>query len=136
MRSRRERLERLLCAEHCRYYKPWEKGEARCAPFLLLLESARGSDEVLDALERLRRERLPGALRAHDALLLRAVCTRCEYYPDACAYRKVDHSAAATPCGGLCALGALVQREALVTEALYGPVWSGDVATPSPPAET
>jgi len=136
MRTRRVRLERLLCAEHCRYFKPWNKDESRCAPFLLLLESARGSDEVLDALERLRGERLPGAQRALDAVLLRAVCSRCDYYPAGCAYRKAGHSATASPCGGLCALGALVHREDFLTEALYGPFWSPGASDSSSPART
>ena len=136
MRTRLERLERLLCAEHCRYFKPWMKDESRCAPFLLLLETARGSDDVLDALERLRGERLPAVQRADEALLLRAVCTRCDYYPAGCAYRKAGRSATASPCGGLCALGALLHREVLPTEALYGPVWSRDDSDSSSPAAT
>jgi hypothetical protein len=118
MRTRKERLQRLVCAEHCRFFKPWQQETARCGAYDWLLQRSLASDQILDVLEKLRGERW-GTLDDHDAALLRSVCTRCAYYPSACAYRDPARAQGATPCGALDVLRALLTRHAITLEELY-----------------
>lgn len=107
MRSVPQRLERLVCAEHCRYYKPWATPEPDCNSTQWLLEMVGERSELLDAVERLRGRRISLTL-AQDRTLLRQVCTHCQHYPTNCAYRRPDPSPGAEPCGGVLVLGQLL----------------------------
>lgn len=120
MRTRKERLQRLVCAEHCRFFKPWQKEETACGAYEWLLQRSLLSDQLLEVLERLRGEQW-GALDDHDAALFRTVCTRCGYYPDTCAYRDPARVPRAKACGALTVLRALLGRDALTLEELYEP---------------
>ena len=121
MRSVQERLERLVCAEHCRYYKPWATPEPDCGSMQWLLKLVVERTELFDAVERLRGRRLPLPL-AKDRTLLRRVCTHCEHYPDNCAYRRPDRSPDAKPCGGLLVLDELLGNGLITAEDLVHPV--------------
>jgi len=118
MRSREERLERLLCAEHCRFFKPWRGEERRCGAHKWLLRTVMREEQVLDDMEKLRSQNATTPL-AHDALLLRTVCAKCEYYPGECGYRNPAGPGSAAPCGGMVALELLLERGTVSTEELY-----------------
>lgn len=125
MRSREERLQRLVCAEHCRFFKPWREEERHCGGHRWLLGKA-GSDEgILDAMERLRGCRPILPLRA-DSLLLRTVCARCEFYPDGCRFRSGGSSRQAVPCGGVVVIDLLLERGHLGAPELHDPPWLRD----------
>jgi len=117
-RSAEERLERLLCAEHCRFFKPWHEETRRCAAHVWLLHLVRADPAAIETMEKLRGARAVEPLRS-DALLLRTVCTRCEYYPYDCRYRHPARPAGAVPCGGLVVVDLLLERGAIGAEDLY-----------------
>jgi len=112
-----ERLERLVCAEHCRYYKPWATPEPGCGSRAVLAAGLDVDGVRLEALERLRGDRVVLPL-AQDPTLLRLVCARCEHYPENCAFRRAKRSASAEPCGGLMVLERLLNNGQLTTEEL------------------
>ena len=118
MRSVQQRLERAVCAEHCRYYKPWATPEPDCGPMQWLLERIEDDAQLLDAVERLRGRRLTPPL-AQDSTLLRRVCTPCQHYPDNCAYRRPDRSPSAEPCGALLVLDTLLEKHLFTAEDLF-----------------
>lgn len=121
MRTREQRLERLVCAEHCRFFKPWQKETSRCGAYRWLLTRSLRADHLLDAVERLRGERL-ATVTEHDPVLLRSVCHRCDYFPAGCAYRDPSRAGGATRCGALAVLHALLDRGHLSLEELYAPL--------------
>ena len=118
MRSREERIERLACAEHCQFFKPWRDEERRCAAYLWLLKRAVTAEQVLDDMEKLRGQNATPPM-VHGTLLLRAVCGRCEYYPAECGYRNPAGPGSTKPCGGMVALELLLARGAVSPEELY-----------------
>ncbi len=111
MRSRSEQLERLVCAEHCRFFKPWEETH-RCAAYQWLDRRVQEDGDVMEHLHRLRGRRPPPVLR-HDDLLSRTQCARCGYFPDGCRYRDPSRNDGPGPCGGLVAVDMLLDRDAL-----------------------
>jgi hypothetical protein len=117
MRSIPQRLVRLVCAEHCRYYKPWATPEPDCESMQWLLELVEDRAALLDAVERLRDRRVALPL-ARDRTLLRRVCAHCQHYPHNCAYRRPEHSPDAAPCGGLLVLDQLLGSGQIVAEDL------------------
>ncbi|HSH71225.1 MAG TPA: hypothetical protein VK997_14985 [Deferrisomatales bacterium] len=121
MRSVPQRLQRLVCAEHCRYYKPWATPEPDCNSAQWLLELVGGRAKLLDAVERLRGRRL-SLTQVQEGTLLRQVCTPCQHYPHNCAYRRPDRSPGAEPCGGLLVLGQLLGAGLITPEDLLGSV--------------
>src|SRR5512139_1070761 len=120
MRTREQRIERLVCAEHCRFFKPWQKETSRCGAYRWLVHHSLRSERLIDAVERLRGERW-NSLGEHDAPLLRSVCSRCDYFPNACAYRDPKRARGATPCGAIGVLHVLLDRGHLSLEELYAP---------------
>ena len=118
MRSREERLQRLACAEHCRFFKPWTGEERRCRAYQWLLKRVMRQEQVLDDLEKLRGQNAMTPL-AHDAILLRTICAKCEYYPGECGYRNPAGPRSSKPCGGMLALALLLERDAVSPEGLY-----------------
>lgn len=118
MRSVEQRLERLVCAEHCRYFKPWATPEPDCASMRQVLALVGRRPELLDTVERLRNRRLAPPL-TRDAALLRGVCAPCEHYPENCAYRRSDRSPGAVPCGGLLVLDQLLSLGLVSAEELF-----------------
>ncbi|MBE0617530.1 MAG: hypothetical protein IH608_06350 [Proteobacteria bacterium] len=120
MRSAEERLERLVCGEHCRFFKPWHGESRRCGGHAWLQHRACTQTATLDALEKLRGAKPTLPLRT-DALLLRTVCTRCDYYPYHCRYRSPTGPANADPCGGVVVLDLLLDRALVAAEDLYDP---------------
>jgi hypothetical protein len=122
MRSTAERLERLTCAEHCRHYKPWRGEEPRCGAHQWLLQRALNVEGALDDLEKLRGVKPAMPLR-FDALFLRTVCARCDYFPSQCSYRDPAGPAEAVPCGGIIVLSFLLDRGLISTQELYDPPW-------------
>ncbi len=128
MRSVPQRLERLVCAEHCRYYKPWATPEPDCNSAQWLLELVGGRAELLDAVERLRGRRLSLTL-AQDRTLLRRVCTHCQHYPNNCAYRRPERSPDAVPCGGVLVLGQLLGAGLIAPKDLFHEVAHPDHGT-------
>jgi hypothetical protein len=122
MRSKQERMERLVCAEHCRFFKPWQGESRRCGGHAWLVERIRADEGMLDALEKLRGAKPVLPLRA-DSLLLRTICTRCEYYPYNCRYRSPVAPAQANPCGGVVVLDLLLERGLVASEDLFDPPW-------------
>jgi hypothetical protein len=125
MRSKTEQLERLVCAEHCWYFKPWTGEERRCRAQEWLIQRAAHGAGALDELQKLRGVRPAMPLRS-DSLLLRATCTRCDYYPYQCNYRKPTRSPDAIPCGAVIVLSLLLERGLLSAEELYDPPWHQD----------
>lgn len=123
MRSAEERLERLVCGEHCRFFKPWQGESRRCGGHAWLVHRARTDTATLDALEKLRGAKASFPLRA-DVLLLRTACTRCDYYPYNCRYRNPTGPTNAEPCGGLVVLDLLLDRGLLTAEDLYDAPWA------------
>ena len=122
MRSRQQRVERLVCGEHCRFFKPWDQETKRCAAYRWLLHWPDASGHTLESLERLRGRR--GTPAGHlDAVLVRTVCTRCGYYPNDCAFRNPEKSKSAEPCGGIAVLHELLERQELTPEELYESPW-------------
>ena len=117
-RTIEERVERLLCAEHCRFFKPWHGEDRRCAAHTWLLHLALGNPGIIEALEKLRGARAPAPLQA-DALLLRTTCTHCDYYPYDCRYRDPARPTGAVPCGGIVALDLMLERGTIGAEDLY-----------------
>lgn len=127
MRSIRERLERLACAEHCRFFKPWTEETGRCGAYEWLLRKASGTKEILDAMERLRGTK-PILPLAFDSLLRRTVCSACGYYPANCRFRAQESRKDATPCGALIVLDLLLHREMLNSDEFYEPPTQGRAA--------
>ena len=119
MRAPEEQLERAICVEHCRYFKPWQE-PGRCAAFGWILGRIRTDPRLREALERLRGARPIRRLR-HDSVLLRSVCIRCDHYPYRCALRHPQKAGRAEPCGGLIALDMLLERGALSDEDVFDP---------------
>lgn len=122
MRSIEQRLQRLVCAEYCRYYKPWATPEPDCGSIQWVTDLVTHDRGALESIERLRGTR-PTLPLPHDRVLLRRVCTRCDHYPYACAYRKPDRSTQAEPCGGLIVLDLLLGRKVITSEALFEAPW-------------
>jgi len=122
MRSREEKLQRLVCAEHCRFFKPWREEDRRCGGHRWLLEKAKAAEGILDPLERLRGCRPVLPLRA-DALLLRTVCSRCAFYPEDCRYRSAASAREGIPCGGIVVMDLLLERGHLSAAELHDPPW-------------
>lgn len=120
MRSTREQVERVVCAEHCRFFKPWGEEKEPCSALQWILQRAEHVEGTLEALGKIRRVRAAQPLSS-DALLLRAVCSRCPHYPDDCRYRRAERPAHAVPCGGIAVLDALLGRDTLSAEELYSP---------------
>lgn len=112
-----ESLERLVCAEHCRYYKPWATPETGCGSRTILAAILGANGGRLEAMERLRGDRVALPL-SQDSTLLRLVCAHCEHYPDNCAFRRAKRSATAEPCGGLMVLERLLNNGQLTPEEL------------------
>jgi hypothetical protein len=125
MRSKGERVERLVCAEHCRHFKPWEGEERRCGAHQWLVQRTLNVEGTLADLEKLRGAKPSMPLR-FDALLLRTVCTGCEYYPNQCKYRRPTGPTDTVPCGGVVVLSLLLDRELISAEELYDPPWLRD----------
>lgn len=117
--STAEKVTRLVCAEHCRFYKPWTEHRAPCGAHEWLVARATAVADALDPLERLRGVKPTIPLQS-DALLERTICTRCDHYPDACHHRSPAGPTHAVPCGGLVVLDLLLDRDALSPEDLYG----------------
>jgi hypothetical protein len=118
MCSRKERLERLVCAEHCRFFKPWEETH-RCEAFHWLADRADSEESILDALERFRGLRRAQPLR-YDGLMMRTLCTRCGYYPEECSYRDRARTRYARPCGGVVAIDVLLDHQLIDEQTLFG----------------
>jgi len=126
-RTAEERLERLVCGEHCRFFKPWQEETRRCGGHDWLLRQVQADPATLEALEKLRGVKAPPPLRA-DALLLRTACTRCDYYPYNCRYRSPTGPDNAEPCGGVLVLDLLLDRDLISPEALYDAPWLREAA--------
>jgi hypothetical protein len=118
MRSVEQQLERLVCAAHCRYYRPWATPEPDCGSLAWVSELVGRRGEALDAIERLRESRALLPL-AQDRILLQRICVRCLHYPYNCAYRRPDGSPDAVPCGGLVVLDQLLERRVITAGDLY-----------------
>ncbi len=130
-RSRQERVERLVCAEHCRFFKPWEGEEIRCGGFRWLLSRAVAREETLESVEKLRGE-VWAPSRELDPLLLRSVCTRCDYYPARCSYLRPAKPSGAVPCGAMTVLQLLLERALVVPEDFFDPTWCRGEAVSQP----
>jgi hypothetical protein len=132
VRSQTELLKRLVCADRCRFFKPWQ-GEGGCASLIWLEGFARTNEQALSLIERSRtaRPRLP---LAADGLFRRHVCERCTYYPAGCAYRRPAQDTGVPPCGGLIVLALLMDCGAISEEDLYSPPWGQLQDQPRPPA--
>ncbi len=119
--STAEKIDRVVCAEHCRFYKPWTEDRAPCGAREWLLGWVVANPPSLELLERLRSVK-PVLPLQFDAALERSICTRCDHYPDACHHRSAAGPSHAVPCGGLVVLDLLLGRGALTPEDLYGPL--------------
>ncbi|NOY45491.1 MAG: hypothetical protein GXP50_08580 [Deltaproteobacteria bacterium] len=117
MRTHEEVLERAVCAEHCRLFKPWDERQ-KCAAFAWLRDRVTPGSPAFRVVERLRGAPLRWR-NQHDALLLRAVCIRCELYPYRCPFRRPDKSEGASPCGALLVMETLVDRRAVRGDELF-----------------
>ncbi len=117
MRTTEERLERVVCAEHCRLFKPWEERQ-KCAGFALLRDRVARGGLAVDAVERLRGARVRWSGN-HDAVILRSACIRCELYPYRCPFRRPTKEAAGEPCGAALVLDALLERRVIRAQDLF-----------------
>ncbi len=125
MRSNSERLKRLLCAEHCQFFKPWKDPQLPCGAHRVLRTLVEERPDLLEALEKLRGVR-PTLPLPSDAFLARSVCTRCGYFPYRCDYRDPTGPEDALPCGGIVVMDILLSRNVLTHEELYAHPWDED----------
>lgn len=116
-----KRLQRLVCAEHCRYYRPWFTPEPDCEGLKQLISLLKRRGEILAGIERFRHSGSPLTL-THDNLLLDLICARCEHYPYKCAYRKPGRSPGASPCGGIIVYDRLLEARVVSLSDLPGTV--------------
>ncbi|GAB4259654.1 MAG: hypothetical protein Kow0092_08040 [Deferrisomatales bacterium] len=124
MRSCEELVERLLCAEHCRRFKPWSESAPSCGARDWLRGRAAYEQETIRLLERLRGRR-PPASPAFGPLLRRTVCRGCPRAGQ-CRYPSTPSG---HPCGGLVVLELMLEREWISMEELYDPPWCRNSAS-------
>lgn len=122
MRSSPEMVRRFVCAEHCRFFKPWAEEETTCGAYEWLLLRASEDPRIPDILSKVLVAKSSTPLRG-EALLLRTVCTRCDYFPYRCNYRNPTRPANPVPCGGLVVLDLLLQRDMVSPRELYDLPW-------------
>ena len=109
----KEEITALVCAPHCRFYKPGEKEELSCAGydfFVRLMDNdiAAEAARTLDAASALAEKARPPERFEHNARIETAICTGCEFREEDCEFMGGRDIADAAPCGGYVLLARLL----------------------------
>jgi hypothetical protein len=102
----REEITALVCAPHCRFYRPGEKEELSCGGYDFFVE--RLSEKIAAEAARTLDEAGPPERFEHHTRIEAALCTRCGFREDDCDFMSGEDVPDAAPCGGYVLLARLL----------------------------
>jgi len=94
----RDAIKALVCAPHCRFYRPGEKEELSCEGHNFI--SKRLSDERALELAKLFENTGPPPRFEHHPRLEEKLCARCEFRAEDCDFMSGEDIPDPVPCGG------------------------------------
>ena len=98
-----KQITELVCAPHCRFYRPGEKEEMACRGyefFVEVLEDVIAAEAARTAVRAISKEASPPEPFDHDSRIEKILCARCEFRAKDCDFMSGEEMPEAVPCGG------------------------------------